>query len=151
MFKTASQDRETTATLQADFLGSLFADQDHHVRSNNSTISDQQTEFANVPPQSYEPYMAPSHDSRPALNVTGPNLDFTDFESWLSDFESSTIPELNTIIPSDIPTTGEPMEEFNAANMPSMANTDWDAVSCIANRYLTSQIFLSWLNPEGQI
>lgn len=150
MFKTASQDRQTTAALQADFLGSLFADQDLHVRSNNSTISNQQRETANVHPRPYERRMAPSHDSRPSTNVTGPNLDFTDFESWLSDFESSTLPELNTLIPSDTPAMGQPMEQFDETNMPSLANTDWDAVSDIAVCYLTTQIFLSWLNPEGQ-
>jgi len=149
MFKTASRDRQTTAALQADFLGSLFADQDPHIRSDNSMTSNQRRESANVHPQLYEPHRAPSPDS-PNTNFNGPNLDFTDFESWLSDFESSTIPETNNLIPSDIPTTGVPMEEYNEANMPSMANTDWDAVSDIGCCCLTSQIFLSWLNPEGQ-
>jgi len=150
MFKTASQDRQTTAALQAEFLGRLFADQDSHVRSDVSIMSDRRRGPITVHPQPYESRTTPTEDIRPIPSVAGPNLDFTDFESWLSDFESSTIPDLNTIIPSDIPTRGEQMEEMNEVNMPNMANTDWDAVSDLGERCLTNQIFLSWLNPEGQ-
>jgi len=150
MFKTASQDRQNTAALQADFLGRLFADQDPHVRSDTSTMSDRHRDFNSLHPQPFESRVAPTEDDRLVQNVAGPGLDFTDFEAWLSDFESTTIPDLNTIIPSDMPTTGQPMKESNETNMPNMANTDWDAVSDIAGRCLTSQIFLSWLNPDGQ-
>jgi hypothetical protein len=92
-------------------------------------MSDQHREFTNVHLQPYESHMALNEEIGPISNVSGPNLDFTDFESWLSDFESSTIPDSNTIIPSAIPTANGLGEDISEANVPSMANTDWDAVS----------------------
>jgi len=127
MFKTVSQDRQTTAALQADFLGSLFADGDRHssapLRVHSSqgqsegglqdliTQSEQDCSFNICPP--------------------APNLDFTDFESWLLAFESSTIPE-----PLDVNDSTyrdqDPTHNNGDLSAPNMANTDWDAVRLLS-------------------
>jgi hypothetical protein len=126
MFKTASQDRQTTAALQATFLGSLFGDSTCHASAAGSTSVAQP--IAASDSQSIESHIPWPESGHPVSDTTGQNIDFSDFESWLSAFESSTILDAHNL---DYSTSGhvDKMEvELNDANLPSMANTDWDAV-----------------------
>ena len=128
MFKTVSQDRQTTAALQGEFLERLVADQTHRI-SMGPEVETHNTHAWQTGPI----YGATTSDEGAA---TGPNLDFNDFESWLSSFESSTIPELNSnTFPIGARGLNEQTTAMSGADTPSMTNTDWDAVSSLSEQF----------------
>lgn len=132
MFKNVSNDRETTATLQADFLLSLFAHRDRLPAA--AAVPDVWPRVDRASDQRASEQWGSNEingiDFAAASNQA-PVIDVTDFESWLSSFDIGNLadPHIGT------PCFG-PNEQAMVGNtdqtLPSTTNTDWDAVRHLA-------------------
>jgi hypothetical protein len=128
MFKTVSNDRETTATLQADFLTSLFEHRDRQ------PATEQAPGVWPTMSQNSEHWTSGDIHGTDHTNTStqAPFIDVTDFDSWLSSFDMGSLadPQLGT---SWSGLDGQAVPASSGPVPISTSNTDWDAVSLRAS------------------